>query len=1135
MVFTIPILVEERPARDAQSTSFLVRPLFHGQPAQRADKLSRALNQLTSDLQELLGELGRDPKHDALARWTFNPAIEETVEELRLELNSGWLKSRFFFASYGTLGRKLCFTPAAPGLHFELLPGQSLAERATAALTRHFRDREKEGSFDSDLVRNAGRMRLTTLEIILNPAALAKRPRKPTRALIFGGMDKKDGERELRKTGRPLHLLYPDDLERAVGREPEVEELARLLAKADRRPILLLGPRQVGKSAILHELVWRICARKKERYGGSREVWLVSPMRLISGMSYLGEWENRVLAILDHARAKDKVLYFDDLLGLFTAGLSSASDLNVAQVLKPALEKRQVRVIGEITPEAWRLLRERDRSFADLFQVIPVLETSEAETFRVLVSVARQLEQQHRCEFSLAVTPMVYDLHRRFGSDAAFPGKAAGFLRKIALRHAGSPVDESRVLTEFQEQSGLHTAVLNDHAPLTRQAILEQLQAHVVGQDHALEAFADVLLKLKARLHDPRRPLGTFLLLGPTGVGKTHAAKALAAFLFGQGERLLRFDLNEFVDASAAAKLTGTAREPEGLLTSAIRRQPFSVLLFDELEKAAPEVFDLLLAVLDEGRLTDALGRVADFTHAIIILTSNLGAREAGSRLGFLPGSGAEEDAVYVGAAEKFFRPEFFNRLDRVIPFRSLTPRQLEGIARALIAGVFARDGLRRRECLLNVTPAAIARLVELGHHPQLGARALKRVVEAQIAQPLAARLAALPPGMPTMATVDAAEGKLALRLETLEPAPRSVNWGESMALPRSTVAQRAWVEAVLDGLYRFLERVEASLEASAPAGRIEVSQIEPQHARYFFRREQYQKVQRIARAAERSIEEPRRALGAPRLPKPKPAKIIVRQFISGNPRFDRKREAAALELELATLESGDPVDMPDSPVPAMLREAALLEAMMGGPTDDGQAVLLLRALTELDAVAVPVLARLYQEAVAGLWGGSATILDSMTPDKPPRSSGSRQTPGTSREGEDTARSPLSERGSLLSEILSIAEQAVWCRGLNLARLLPTKPACVLVRRGDGTLGVLLIETCFANSEVECRAWLKQRWQGGGSASGNLSLGRAIHALVVGKTITDLRSGVAVPAEAAPEEARAFLLSALPLPPELKV
>src|SRR6266545_564239 len=1120
MIFAIPILVEERSS-GLRPPVFTVRPLFQSEPVQRAEKLSRALTKLTNDLHQLIHHLGHDPRHDALAEWTFHPPFEETTLPLRLELSSGSELRNFFFAGYTALGRKLYFTPALPELHFELLPGQSLSERATAVLTRHFRDLEKsEGELDLDEYAVNGRARLTTIEIALNPAALAKKPRKPARALIFGGEEKKDGEVELRRTGRALHSQYPDDLDRAVGREREVEELARLFAAADRRPILLVGPRKVGKTTIVQELVWQTCARKKERFGGGREVWLVSPMRLISGMSYLGEWENRVLAILDHARARDKVLYFDDLLGLFTAGMSAASDLNVAQVLKPALEKHHVRVLAEITPESWRVLRERDRAFADLFHVIPIHEPPEPETLRVLVSVTRQLETQHRCEFELSVVPTVCDLHRRLERDAAFPGKAAGSLRRLAVRFAGARIGRDQALDEFHNRSGLDLAFLDHGMALSRRLIVDGLRARVVGQDHAMEAFADILVTLKARLNDPGRPLGTLLLLGPTGVGKTQSAKALAEYLFGSSERLLRFDMNEYVDGNSATRLTGTLCEPEGLLTSAIRRRPFSVVLFDEIEKAAPEVFDLLLAVLDEARLADALGRVADFTQAVILLTSNLGAREARARLGFTAGAASVEadDAVYVGAAEKFFRPEFFNRLDRIVPFRVLKPEQLEGIARQLIDGVFAREGLRQRQCLLNVAPAAMARLVELGHHPQLGARSLKRVIEREIAQPLAEKLAALPPGTPTIADFSAEADRFVLQLQELRPVARSAFWTEAVAQTRTEAARPDWTEGLLEGACAALDRMDAELEATAPTGTIELSSLAPEHARYFCCREQLKKVERLAHAVERARQAPRKpAASAPaHRPKVRPTKLVLRQFISGTPRFYRRREAIALRLELADLEAADAVEWPDSPFTALLRELALLEAMTAKPFEDSPAMMVFRGLNNADTEYVLELARRWHDFFGHLWGGSATFLF----------------PNPGRE--ELLLKPV------FGEARSTPFQALFLKGPNLRKFLPVAGRTVLVRRADGSLGVLLLEVRDVESPAEAETLARSfappaaASQASAVHSETENVGAVVQMLEVNERLTDFRSGFVIPAEPSPEEFRALVLSALPLPQEVE-
>ena len=442
-------------------------------------------------------------------------------------------------------------------------------------------------------------------------------------------------------------------------------------------------------------------------------------------MSYVGQWEARLLAILKHAKKRQHVLYFDDPIGLFLAGISASSTLSAAQVLKPYLERRDVRVVAEITPEALRVLRERDRSFADLFHIIPVREQSSSDVLRILVGVQRRLEGKYRCGFDLDVLPVAIDLQRRYDRAAAFPGKAARMLTRLAVKADAEPeskeaesqrgrdpygpakiVTRDDALKEFQAQSGLSQSFLDRRARLDRADILESLRRQVIGQDDAVEAAADVIAVAKARLNDPDRPLAAFLFLGPTGVGKTETAKAVARYLFGDAERLVRFDMNEYVNEGSASRLVGTFNQPEGLLTAAIRRQPFAVVLLDEIEKADPEVFDLLLQVLGEGRLTDALGRTADFTNAIIIMTSNLGVREAEAQVGFRE-SAAAAMASYVKSAEKFFRPEFFNRLDRVLPFRRLTRDNVRLIARRLVADVLNREGFRQRKCVLNVTAAA--------------------------------------------------------------------------------------------------------------------------------------------------------------------------------------------------------------------------------------------------------------------------------------------------------------------------------------------------------------------------------------------------------------------------------------------
>jgi len=633
-------------------------------------------------------------------------------------------------------------------------------------------------------------------------------------------------------------------------RDAELAELTRLLDAADCRPVLLLGPRLVGKTALLHEYVFRKVLGQRSKFRARRNVWLLAPARLISGMSYVGQWENRLLAILKEARRRQHLLYFDDLLGLFLAGQSGSSDLSAADVLKPYLERRDVRVLGEITPEAFRVLREKDRGFADLFHLVPLAEPDDKDNLRIQIAVQRSLEGAWRCRFDLEALPTVLDLQRRYNRAASFPGKGASFLRQLAVKHRGTEVKRGQVLEEFRLRSGLAATFLDKQARLDRQDVIDGLGKQVVGQDAALQAAADVIAVAKARLNDPERPLAAFLFLGPTGVGKTQCAKAIAAYLFGDGDRLLRFDLNEYSQPGAAARLVGTFWQPEGLLTSAIRRQPFAVVLFDEVEKAHPEVFDILLQVLGEGRLTDALGRTADFGNALIVLTSNLGVKESESHVGLRAQEEAERDAGFVRAAERFFRPEFFNRLDRIIPFRRLTREQVRQIADLLIRDVFAREGLAQRKCMLEVDAEALERIVDRGFDPVLGARALKRSIERHLTQPVALQLSALPPGDFSLVRVYPGPDQLAVHVEALSQVP-TLRAGEPEAEAPDDLARRLHAE---------LRHIEEDFAPLRPRGPITAALLSPEQDRYLALREQMDQVRAELRRLEEALEARRTA-----------------------------------------------------------------------------------------------------------------------------------------------------------------------------------------------------------------------------------------------------------------------------------
>jgi energy-coupling factor transporter ATP-binding protein EcfA2 len=332
-------------------------------------------------------------------------------------------------------------------------------------------------------------------------------------------------------------------------------------------------------------------------------------------------------------------------------------------------------------------------------------------------------------------------------------------LRQIAVKKAGQPIEANDVIEEFQKTSGLTTPFADDRGSFERDDLVASLHRRVIGQDLAVAAVADAVSVARSNLADPARPFASLLFLGPTGAGKTELAKALARVLFGSEEKLIRFDLNEFSTSDAAARLSGSLDQPEGLLSSAIRREPWCVLLLDEIEKAHPRVFDVLLQVLDDARLTDALGQTASFQNVFIVMTSNLGARDAASGVGF-DSSSRERTAVFLEAAEKFFRPEFMGRLDRVVTFHPLSRENLSKVARLLLNEILSREGFRRNHAVLDLHPRGLERLVDEGRHPQLGARALKRALERHLVHPVAVHLSGRSREGVSVVRMDAPDGK---------------------------------------------------------------------------------------------------------------------------------------------------------------------------------------------------------------------------------------------------------------------------------------------------------------------------------------------------------------------------------------
>lgn len=847
MQVSIPVLVTEQKQPNQANPTVSVRPLFSLHPIEQGAGLQRALNKLSQSLREKLEELAKEPRHFKLSWETFSPYLSSKMLQFRLFLSNQTFDCKYLFVTFDAFGKKIAYTPNVEKFWFEIERGEDLQRRAEDALTEHFKNLERKqgkGSQNPSALSFPSKAFVTTLDLNFNVPQKFKKQEINLFASL-GGEKELDGANELRSVGRCLDWLYPDDLDRAIGREKELEDLTQLLNSNDKRPIVIIGKNQVGKTNLLHEFVFHKATKRKNNQLGENLVWLVSPQRLISGMSFVGQWENHLTAILKEAKKQNHLLYFDDLLGLFFAGISANSDLNVAQVLKPYIERHDVRIVAEITPETWRVVKEKDRSFAELFHVFRLDETDEDKTLQILLSVRRELEHKFNCQFDLESLPTALDLQCRYNREAYFPGKVASFLKQIANKYQDSTIKRENILQEFEAKSGMKVAFLDDKSQLKRNEIIARIAEGVIGQKFAVESAADVISIAKARLNDTNRPIASFMFLGATGVGKTEAAKQIASYLYGSEEKLLRFDMNEFVSPFDVARLVGTFEQPEGLLTSAIRRQPFSVVLLDEVEKAHPDVFNLLLQVLGDGRLTDAHGRTADFSNAIIILTSNLGSREANIKLGFRETNDSNA-SIYRQSAEKFFRPEFFNRIDRIIPFENLRREEVEHIARIQLRKVFARDGFTRRNCRLELEPSAVQKIVDEGYHPELGARALKRAIEKNLTQPVAKRLAAISTSAPTIIKISRNNNEFITEVEEIKPLAVGNTFWQTHDFSD--------VHSELDKIEDVLNRIEDEIEPLKPKG--EIIPNDENQARYFLALEYIKRIERMIERADKWSEE---------------------------------------------------------------------------------------------------------------------------------------------------------------------------------------------------------------------------------------------------------------------------------------
>jgi ATP-dependent Clp protease ATP-binding subunit ClpC len=546
-------------------------------------------------------------------------------------------------------------------------------------------------------------------------------------------------------------------------RDQQAADLVRRLGQ-EKVNVLLVGEADCGKTTVLVEAVrllersrnategvpygrerppWRSGSDEEEPQQGrpKRRYWLTSGARLIAGMKYLGQWEERCEEIIRELGQAGGVLCVDNLLDLVREGGTSPTD-SVAAFFLPYLQRGELRLVGEATPAELDACRRLLPGFADVFQVLRLEPFNRAQAVSVLDHLSAMLAQNHHLDVGRGLTDLVYHLFRRFAPYQAFPGRAAAFLSRLfdkVRQQKKREVGPAEAVAAFIGQTGLPELFLRDELPLARPDVVEAFRKQVIGQEEAVQAATNLVMTFKAGLNDPNRPVGVLLFCGPTGVGKTELARALARYFFGHGEggdRLVRLDMSEYAGPGAAHRLlTSPDGQPSELIRK-VRVQPFVVLLLDEIEKADAEVFDVLLGVFDEGRLTDRYGRLTTFRSAVIVMTSNLG---AGKQESF--GFGARPPVHYEGEALAFFRPEFFNRIDAVVTFQPLRPETIRAITRKELAEIASREGLARLGLRVAWSEVLVEHLAREGFDARYGARPLQRTLETLVVTPLARHL----------------------------------------------------------------------------------------------------------------------------------------------------------------------------------------------------------------------------------------------------------------------------------------------------------------------------------------------------------------------------------------------------------
>ena len=552
--------------------------------------------------------------------------------------------------------------------------------------------------------------------------------------------------RVLDQYSRDLTLLAASgSFDPVIGRDEEIRRSVQILSRRSKNNPVLIGEPGVGKTAVAEGIAAYIAGSDApDSMAGKRLVALDLPA-LLAGTKYRGDFEERVKAVLkDVKKAGDVILFIDEMHTMIGAG-SAEGAIDAANILKPALGRGEVQIIGATTPEEYRRHIEKDAALERRFQPVKIAEPSRSDSLKMLGAVRQSLEKHHGVKISDAALTAAVDLSARYINDRFLPDKAIDLADEAAAHirvSGGGLVTAEDIAGIVSMWTGIPVANLSADETKRLCNMESILHRRVIGQNEAVTAVSRAIRRGRVGLSDPDRPIGSFLFLGPTGVGKTELCRALAEAVFGESEAMIRLDMSEYMEKHAVSKLIGSppgyvGYEDGGQLTERVRRKPWSVVLFDEIEKAHEDVWSILLQIMDDGRLTDSAGRVVSFRNTIIVMTSNVGAKSISDgrpRMGFTPDGGDEAQLMRARINEELrrtFKPEFLNRIDETIVFRRLSRAEIRSIAERMLLTVAER--FKALGMTLSVPDQVVDFLAERGYDEKYGARPLRRAIRSMI------------------------------------------------------------------------------------------------------------------------------------------------------------------------------------------------------------------------------------------------------------------------------------------------------------------------------------------------------------------------------------------------------------------